>query len=167
MTEESAVRSRLRARPSRKLFALLAAAVAALLLSACHYVGSGTITSATGKGKATFTFDVNCSPSGTSSGLLTYVDNNAHVMIHAVGGPTSMATTCQQYTPPIPIPYEEITGTYTPLKGGTGGTFQLVLFGGGTSYSSPGGFAIELTGGIYNGYENEGEVTKGNVVVNP
>jgi len=146
------------ARPRRgarrnKTLALLLAVASIFILAACRLSGSGTIPSATGRGQATFTFTANCPSTGSVTGSMNYVDSRAGVSIHAVVG---TGTNCS---------YGTIEGTYTPLKGGTGGTFTLCIAPGGTAYDYTGFFKISLTGGVYDGYYDSGWVTKGNIVV--
>lgn len=161
MTAITAARARVASgSPRGKIAALLMAIVAVFVLSACHYVGSGTVTSVNGTSKATFTFDLKCSTSGVSSGVLTYADNAVGVSLHGVAGPVSMANACNAY-----YPFETITGTYTPLKPGAGGTFTVSAIPGGTSQTEWGHFCITLSGGVYDGYSNSGTVYKGNIVL--
>jgi hypothetical protein len=167
---------------SRTKFAALIAAVASIfVLAACHFVGSGTVTSAYGWGKATFTFDLNCPPQGGASGVLTYVDSPARVMFHAFVPGSALQTSCvaQTVTPtrsstaPLAVKAQlfsaaqSFQGSYTPLKGGTGGTFSVTVASGGTAQSFPGWFCITLTGGVYDGYTNSGPIQWGNIVAVP
>lgn len=162
-----------------KFVALFAALGAVFVLAACHFVGSGSITSITGKGKATFTFDINCPTSGPAKGVLTYADTPARVSLHGVvsgssdstcgTAPTTTVTVTVvtgdgAATPSIVGPGETIVGTYTPLKPGTGGTFSLTVIPGGTAQDSSGWFCIALYGGVYDGYTNAGFVDLGNII---
>jgi hypothetical protein len=165
----------------RTKFAALIAAVASIfVLAACHFVGSGTVTSAYGWGKATFTFDLNCPPQGGASGVLTYIDSPARVMFHAFVPGTALQTSCTTQTttsasssitigakPQLFSTTQSFQGSYTPLKGGTGGTFSVTVSSGGTAQAFPGAFSIALTGGVYNGYTNSGPIQWGNIVAVP
>ncbi|MDP9093801.1 MAG: hypothetical protein M3N95_12930 [Actinomycetota bacterium] len=62
---------------------------------------------------------------------------------------------------------DSFQGSYTPLKGGAGGTFEVTVSSGGTAQSFPGAFSIKLLGGIYNGYKNSGPIQWGNIVSLP
>ena len=163
-----------------KIFTVFAAAVAAVVLAACHFIGSGTMPSAYGVGSATFTFDLNCPTNGTGSGVLNYVDSPARVMIRGFVPGTSKPVSCSTATittvtidggaRPAAQPNllggssNTFSGTYTPLKGGTGGTFSISVFPGGTNSTYPGFVCIALYGGVYDGYTNFGPVTWGNIV---
>jgi hypothetical protein len=159
-----------------KIVVLLSAVAAIFALAACHLVGSGSITSATGKGKGTFTFDINCPSSGPANGVLTYADTPAKVSLHGVVSGSSDTTCGSAPTTTVTItvdglnkpnvtgPGETIVGTYTPLKPGTGGTFNLTVIPGGTAQTNPGWFCIALYGGVYDGYTNAGPVYLGNIV---
>jgi hypothetical protein len=163
-----------------KLVVLLTAIAAVFALAACHLVGSGSIVSANGKGKATFTFSINCPTSGPASGVLTYADIPAKVSLHGVVSGSSSSYNCGSVPtatvtisdtldgapikPNVIGPGGFINGTYTPLKPGTGGTFSLTVIPGGTAQDSSGWFCIALYGGVYNGYTNAGWVDLGNIV---
>jgi hypothetical protein len=160
-----------------KLVVLLTAVAAVFALAACHLVGSGSILSATGKGKATFTFSINCPSSGSASGVLTYADTPAKVSLHGVVSGSSSSSSCGTVPtatvtvtvdglakPNVIGPGGFINGTYTPLKPGTGGTFSLTVIPGGTAQDSSGWFCLALYGGVYDGYTNAGWVDLGNIV---
>jgi hypothetical protein len=164
-------------RPS-KIIALLAASASVFILAACHLVGSGTVTSAYGVGRATFTFDLNCPNNGPASGVMNYVDTPARVMIRAIptSGGNFFGNSCGTVTtititvdgaakPALSGLYgQNFSGTYTPLKGGTGGTFSVTLLPGGTNSTYPGFFSLALYGGVYDGYTNCGPIQWGNIV---
>jgi hypothetical protein len=170
-----------------KIFTLLAAAVAAVVLAACHFVGSGTMPSAYGVGSATFTFDLNCPTGGTATGLINYVDSPARVLARGVVPGTTKQLRCSSLSSststntifarpgvvkpavaPLPFGIGTFTGTYTPLKGGTGGTFSVTVYTGGTNDpSSQGWVCIAFYGGVYDGYTNAGPVTWGNIAAFP
>jgi hypothetical protein len=156
-----------------KAVALLGAVASIFVLAACHFVGSGTVLSASGHGRATFTFDLNCPLVGPASGVLTYIDTPRGVMLHAVVPGTALQTSCNAPTtsapPPLAKPLlvnqtQTFQGSYTPLKPGAGGTFSLTVTSGGTSQSVPGAFSITLTGGVYDGYTNSGPIQWGSIV---
>lgn len=159
-----------------KFVALLAAAASIFVLAACHLVGSGSIVSYTGHGKATFTFDINCPTSGPAKGVLTYADTPAHLSLHGIVSGSSDETCGSVPTTTVTVTVdggakpaitgigETIVGTYTPLKPGTGGTFSLTVIPGGTAQDSSGWFCIALYGGVYDGYTNAGWVDLGNIV---
>jgi hypothetical protein len=141
------------------------------VLTGCHYVGSGTVTSATGHGAATFTFDLNCPVGGNvENGVLTYIDSSAGVLIHgSASGVTFLGFPCVSNSSTFPpftfSPGGDFNGAYTPLKGGTGGTFYLdVTPGSGSASTSIASFSLNLTGGVYNGYHNAGPVRAGSIV---
>ena len=157
-----------------KVVALLAACASIFVLAACHFVGSGTVLSAYGYGRATFTFDLNCPAGGGASGVLTYIDSPARVSVHAVVPGSALQTSCTAPTtsaPPqvvkpllFPTGSNTFEGSYTPLKPGAGGTFSVTVFPGGTAQSLPGWFCIAFYGGVYNGYTNSGPIQWGNIV---
>lgn len=159
-----------------KIIALISAAAAVFVLAACHLTGSGSIVSATGKGKATFTFDIQCPTSGPAKGVLTYADTPAKVSLHGVVSGSSDMTCGTVPTTTVTVTIdgaaakpqigigETIVGTYTPLKPGTGGTFALTVIPGGTAQDSSGWFCIAIYGGVYDGYTNAGFVDLGNIV---
>ena len=129
--------------------------VAALVLSACNYMGSGTITSATGRGNATFSFNLKCPSGRLASGCLIYTDSAARVSIRATAAP---GQPCSGLAPSG----TEFTGTYVPLNGGTGGTFDLVGVPGRQLARAMSGTSVSSSrGGAYDGYSNEGTVYKG------
>lgn len=163
-----------------KIFTLLAAAVAAVVLAACHFVGSGTMPSAYGVGSATFTFDLNCPTHGTGTGVINYVDSPARVLWRGSVPGTTTPISCSTVTTTVTVdggakpagvqPFlspsgsNTFSGSYVPLKGGTGGTFSITVFPGGTNSSYPGFICVALYGGVYSGYTNFGPVTWGNIV---
>jgi len=146
----------------RRLLAGGGALAIALLLSACHYVGSGTVTSATGNGPATFNFNFNC-PTGSHylSGALVYTDPAAHVSLQAVLNHQYQSSTC------APTNYfgygGSFYGTYASRTTSGSGNFELDVYGA-TSASDPGHFELTLTSGPYSGYHNSGPVTAGGIV---
>jgi hypothetical protein len=163
-----------------KIVTIVSAAVAAIVLAACHFVGSGTMHSAARVGSATFTFDLNCPTNGTATGVINYLDTPAGVLIRGLVPGTTKPYSCSSTTTsttvtadgaakpaitPLPFGAGTFSGSYTPLKGGTGGTFTVTVVTGGTnSTSSPGWVCIALYGGVYDGYTNAGTVTWGNIV---
>lgn len=159
-----------------KFIALLAALGSVFLLAACHLVGSGSITSINGQGKASFTFDINCPDSGPAKGVLTYADTPVHLSLHGVVTGSSDSTCGSVPTTTVTVtvdggagpnvfgPGETIVGTYKPLKPGAGGTFSLTVIPGGTAQDHSGWFCIAIYGGVYSGYTNAGFVDLGNIV---
>jgi hypothetical protein len=167
-----------------KIFTLLAAAVAAVVLAACHFVGSGTMPSAYGIGSATFTFDLNCPTGGTATGVINYIDSPARVLARGVVPGTTKQLVCSSLSSsttsgtifakqaagvkpavaPLPFGIGTFSGSYTSLKGGAGGTFSVTVETGGTNDpSSSGWVCIAFYGGVYDGYTNAGPVTWGNI----
>ena len=156
----------------RKLVAIIAALVGLFVLTACHYIGSGTMVSSEGYGKATFTFNLNCPTGGGAYGLVTYVDTPAGVSFHGVVPGSALQTTCTKQSSPPSLAKPQLftsgntfQGSYTPLKPGAGGTFTITVFSGGTAQSLPGFICLQLSGGIYDGYSNARTVQWGNVVL--
>ncbi|MDP9116784.1 MAG: hypothetical protein M3O28_05910 [Actinomycetota bacterium] len=153
-----------------KFFALIAAIVSAFLLSACHFLGSGTITSANGHDKATFALNVDCTE-GHETGLLTYIDNGRpnRVSVHATTTSASLDEACGELPPTDGAPPTEVfTGTYAPLDPRiAGGDFTLNLVPS-VKFLPPtfnGYFSINFTSGGYAGYSNSGPVATGKIVI--
>jgi hypothetical protein len=150
-----------------KRFGVLAVVAAALLLAGCHFAGGGTVRSATGSGKAQFSFNLDCAPNTfTATGALTYVDVKAGVFIHGTGtfaaGPAELpcATNAldEEYAG-----YATFEGTYTTFKGTTKtGTFTLTVTPGKSGPLSPGGtLCLTLDGGLT--YHNCSPVLAGQI----
>ena len=146
----------------KKALTVLGTGGLALALAACHYVGSGTVASASGHGQATFSFNLDCPTGGTTqSGTLVYVDNADHVMVRATVTGTPNSSTCWSNSEGE----GDFNGTYVPLTGqGAGGTFTLEVTPG-NSVLNPGDatFDLRLTGGVYDGYYNKGPVLAGTI----
>lgn len=134
-------------------------AAALVVVAGCHYVGGGTMKSATGTGEAAFSFNLNCPTNGTAAtGVLTYIDPAAGVYIHGTASPSG--TSCG----PNDFGVGTFTGTYTTFKGPhETGTFSLCVTPGRSAPSSVSGatFSITLSGGL--DYSNSGPVIAGQI----
>ncbi|MGI8678784.1 MAG: hypothetical protein ACR2LX_08890 [Jatrophihabitans sp.] len=143
--------------------------VTAFVLAGCHIVGGGTLPSASGSGKAQFSFDLSCKPGTTAAkGTLTYLDTPAGVRIR--GTVTGIET--PENAPCGPNSFigdgdltGTFTGTYTTLDRSGSGSFSLSVSPG-NSVRSPGAanVSLHLTGGPYDGYSNSGDVIDGQIV---
>jgi hypothetical protein len=150
----------------RRIGFLGAVAAAALALAGCHYAGSGTVVSQTGYGKAAFSFDLSCTPGTTvQKGTLTFTDSPAGVLFRGTVNGTPAPGTCTNNTWTVPSTFpQDFVGTYTPLKGGTSGTFDLDVSPGSAPANNHAHFNLTLTGGQYDGYHIDGPVTAGSIV---
>lgn len=134
---------------------LLVAAVALVALSACHYVGNGTMPTASGT--AQFTFDINCPPGQRqATGSLTYTDSGTGMRIRGIPGmqPYTCATNGDG------LSSADFYGTYESATrtGGTG-SFRVNVTPPSDGTGRGGTFDIVLMGGPYDGYHNSGPVT--------
>jgi hypothetical protein len=136
-------------------------AVLVFVLTACHYIGSGTMTSATGTGKAVFSFDLSCTPgTNVQKGTLTYVDNPAHVQLRGTVDTTTNSSTCATNSD---WGEGDFYGTYTALTGGPTGTFSLYVKPGNSGSATKATFELHLYGGSFAGYHNSGTVAAGTI----
>lgn len=146
----------------KKAMTVLGTLGLAVALTACHYVGSGTVASASGHGKATFSFNLDCPTGGkTQTGTLVYIDNADNVMVRATVTGTPNSSVCWSNSEDE----GDFNGTYVPLTGkGAGGTFTLEVTPG-NAVLNPGDatFDLSLSGGVYGGYSNNGPVLAGTI----
>jgi hypothetical protein len=159
-----------RGRRGRRLGIGLMAATAVLLLVGCHWKGGGTLRSATGRGQATFAFDLSCPP-GTKvqSGTIVYLDPPAGVKLEgrATGAPSSGDICGKNSDGFIFGPEGDFNGTYMTLDGtNRHGTFGVTVYPGTNTPANPSGGAylsINLRTGPYAGYHNSGTVIAGTI----
>lgn len=149
---------------SRKAATIVATSVLAIVLTACHYAGGGTVTSATGTGQASFSFDLNCPAGGTTqTGTLVYTDFPAHVAIRATVTGTTHNGTC--WSNSASEGSGDFNGTYVSQFVGGHGSFSLHVVAGVPSLNSGDAtFQLSLYGGPYDGYYNSGPVLSGAIV---
>jgi hypothetical protein len=145
-----------------------AVVLTAALLAGCRTAaGGGWIRSATGAGKATFGFRLECdADQGVVDGELQYIDHSAGVSIH--GEPTTSGLTIDGRSA-CGGQSGDYFGDYVPLGGAgsadpDGGVFHVVIQDNGQPGPSPDDrFSIELFGGAYDGYHNAGPLGGGNI----
>lgn len=140
-------------------------AVVALLLVGCKTMrGGGWILSATGQGKATFGFQLQCKGGGEPdcaevSGQLQYNDHSAGVRLHGVADGVFLCLDAARCEGAFAGPYRP-----QPKHLGEGGLFFVSMVDTGEPGASKGDlFCIELSGGIYDGYANCRNLEGGNI----
>ncbi len=148
----------------RSLRAGLVAGFALVMVGCTTVRGGGWVTSATGTGKATFGFQLVCNGDETTtaqvSGQLQYHDPGANVRLHGQADAVPFSTCTNNGVE------GRFFGRYTPQpqSRGPGGEFEIVAQDLGERGPSKGDtFQITLTGGVYDGYTNEGVVGGGNI----
>ena len=147
--------------------ALLVLLFASFLAStACKFTGGGWLFAPQGTGKATFSFNAQCDKhTATIKGQGQYSDKVNRVNVHLI--PTTIPFLQGECIPEVSFSPGFFSGTYTPQpKTGPGGTFEVIISDGGEPGPSTGDYySLTLTGGIYDGYHNEGQLQGGNVQI--
>jgi hypothetical protein len=144
--------------------------VAGLLLASCGKAnGGGWLQSATGAGKATFSFNAKCRdtvvngrPDAVVSGQLEYKDAPAGVQFHGVVSSTIEGSSCAELSSESEATF---VGSYRPKPTGETGTFFLSVQDNGEPGIQGDVFCISLLDGAHDGYSNCGPIGGGNIQV--
>jgi hypothetical protein len=140
----------------------LATALAALVLSGCTLTGGGWMFSAA-SGRATFGFNITCDGSYLT-GNWVYHDKAAGVDV--TGTIPSETFPCSNGGPTGGLFEIETPYRAQHCKTDCEGTAFIAAYDDGTGKPPKGDeLSIELDGGPYDGYENEGDVQGGNLEV--